>query len=273
MACQGAGVVLRGAEPDDDQRVTQGEVVLFGDRRQRRGIRAPAISAAHLLGQGRDDVPDRVSAATESLMPQKNSPRCTSGPTWCSANSNSVTTPKLPPPPRIAQNRSGCSSAEARTRRPSGQDHGGGDQVVAAEPVLLGHPAHAAAEREPADAGVADTPPGTASPWAWVAPSTSAHGRASTDLSRGGAPGRRAPRACALRSIMRPPSQTAVPLNAWPPPRTAISSPSRCAYPRAATTSSCVWHWVNAAGRRSMSPFQTARARRSPLRREGAPTR
>ena len=54
--------------------------------------------------------------------------------------------------------------------------------------------------------------------------------------------------------------QTEDPLNAWPPPRTAISSPSRCAYSRAATTSSCVRHWVITAGRRSMSPFQILRA-------------
>jgi hypothetical protein len=36
-----------------------------------------------------------------------------------SANSSAVTTPKLPPPPRSAQNRSGSWPASARTRLPS----------------------------------------------------------------------------------------------------------------------------------------------------------
>jgi hypothetical protein len=39
--------------------------------------------------------------------------------TWCSRNRNRVATPKLPPPPRSAQNRSGLVSASARSSRPS----------------------------------------------------------------------------------------------------------------------------------------------------------
>ena len=42
----------------------------------------------------------------------------TTVPTSCRRNRNEVTTPKLPPPPRSAQNRSGCSSALATTRSP-----------------------------------------------------------------------------------------------------------------------------------------------------------
>ena len=64
--------------------------------------------------------------------------------------------PKLPPPPRSAQNRSGCSSADARTTLPVGGDHLGGKQVVDGEPVLAHEEADAAAEGEPGDAGVAD---------------------------------------------------------------------------------------------------------------------
>src|SRR5438309_134404 len=41
------------------------------------------------------------------------------GPTACRRYSNEVTTPKLPPPPRSAQNRSGFSVALVRARRPS----------------------------------------------------------------------------------------------------------------------------------------------------------
>ena len=39
--------------------------------------------------------------------------------TGCAWNSKAVTTPKLPPPPRSAQKRSGCSSSLARTSVPS----------------------------------------------------------------------------------------------------------------------------------------------------------
>ena len=51
-------------------------------------------------------------------------------------DSNEVTTPKLPPPPRSAQNRSGC------------------------ETQLAGQPAGASAKGEPGDAGVVDEAPG-----------------------------------------------------------------------------------------------------------------
>src|SRR5262249_16101514 len=45
-------------------------------------------------------------------------PPTTAG-TSCSLNRNRVTTPKLPPPPRIAQKRSGCVSASTRRSLPS----------------------------------------------------------------------------------------------------------------------------------------------------------
>ena len=62
-----------------------------------------------------------------------------------------MTTPKLPPPPRNAQNSSGCSSAEARIGSPLAVISDG--EVVAGEAVLALEPAGAAAEREPGDAG------------------------------------------------------------------------------------------------------------------------
>src|SRR3712207_8061174 len=52
-----------------------------------------------------------VSAASQRIGPAK-----TSGPTGWSRKSNEVTTPKFPPPPRSAQNRSGCSSSHTRSR-------------------------------------------------------------------------------------------------------------------------------------------------------------
>ena len=71
-------------------------------------------------------------------------------------NSNSVTTPKLPPPPRSAQNRSACSSCVARTIRPSARTTVAVGERVDREPEAAHEPADAAAEREAADAGVRD---------------------------------------------------------------------------------------------------------------------
>ncbi len=68
-------------------------------------------------------------------------------------NSNDVTTPKLPPPPRNAQNSSGFSSALAPDLVAVGEHDVGRDQVVDRQPVLARQVADAAAEREPADAG------------------------------------------------------------------------------------------------------------------------
>ena len=91
-----------------------------------------------------------------SSAAQNTGPAMTVGPTGCSANRNELTTPKFPPPPRSAQNRSGCSSADARTMLPSAVTTSASSEVVDGEPVLAHEEADAAAEREPGDAGVAD---------------------------------------------------------------------------------------------------------------------
>ena len=64
-----------------------------------------------------------------------------------------MTTPKLPPPPRIAQNRSGFSVALARQHVAIGGDDVGRQQVVDGQAELAGQPAEAAAQRQPGDAG------------------------------------------------------------------------------------------------------------------------
>ena len=69
-------------------------------------------------------------------------------PTSCSRNRNRVATPKLPPPPRIAQNRSGCVSASTRRSSPVGGHDLGGQQVVDRQAVLADEIADAAAERD-----------------------------------------------------------------------------------------------------------------------------
>ena len=66
---------------------------------------------------------------------------------------NSVTMPKLPPPPpRSAQNRSGSELADAVTQLAVGGDDLRGAQVVAGQAVLAGQHADAAAEGQPGDA-------------------------------------------------------------------------------------------------------------------------
>src|SRR5271165_474067 len=103
----------------------------------------------------------RRSASAAWSRPQKNSPTCTSGPTWCSSNSNSVTTPKFPPPPRSAQYRSGYS----RAHDPAvGQHDLTRQEVVNGKPELAVQPTHPAAQRQAAHAGVADHTAGDRQP-------------------------------------------------------------------------------------------------------------
>ena len=80
-------------------------------------------------------------------------------PTGWSRYRNRVTTPKLPPPPRIAQNRSGSWSASTRRICAVGGDDLRGEQRVDGQAELAHEIADAAAERDPADpdrAGVAE---------------------------------------------------------------------------------------------------------------------
>ena len=179
-------------------------------------------------------------------------------PGW-SANSNDVTTPKLPPPPRSAQNRSGFSSVDARTMRESAVTTSAATQVVAGEPGLLGEPADAAAERESRDAGVADEAAGGRQP---VLPASPRRHRprwrrrrtpraAPPDRRRrrssrrdGSSARRRTPsfrRSCGRRRGLRSGTRPLV--------------PKRMA---SATCSAVVQHAITA-GLRSMAPFQTAR--------------
>src|SRR5207248_8501918 len=62
---------------------------------------------------------DWSSDVCSSDLDQNVGPAITAPPTGCVRNSNEVTTPKLPPPPRSAQNSSGCSFALACARDPS----------------------------------------------------------------------------------------------------------------------------------------------------------
>jgi hypothetical protein len=62
------------------------------------------------------------------------------------------------------------------------------------------------------------------------------------------------------QSMTRPPSQVALPAKPCPPPRTAIGRPPARATSSARVTSVASAQRTTAAGRRSWSAFQTARA-------------
>ena len=62
------------------------------------------------------------------------------------------------------------------------------------------------------------------------------------------------------RSIITPPSTTAWPATAWPPPRTETGRSRSRAKRTASTTSSAPAQRAISAGRRSIAPFQTRRA-------------
>ena len=83
-------------------------------------------------------------------------PANTSGPSGTAPNTNEVTTPKLPPPPRSAQKRSSCSVALAWIGL-TGRGHDVRlEEVVDGQPVGARQPADPAAEGQARDAGARD---------------------------------------------------------------------------------------------------------------------
>ena len=94
------------------------------------------------------------------------------GPTACREKVNSVTIPRFPPPPRSPQNRSGFSSVEAVTMRPSAVTTSALSKLSQAKPKLRSsHPLPDPRERPPTPV-VETRPPVTARPCSWVAAST-----------------------------------------------------------------------------------------------------
>ena len=91
-------------------------------------------------------------------------------------NSNDVTTPKLPPPPRSAQSRSGSPSGPATTRSPAAVTSSARTQVVAGEPAPApdSQPIPPPRVRPPTPVSP-NVPPTTARWCAQAAASTSSH--------------------------------------------------------------------------------------------------
>ena len=82
---------------------------------------ASRTMAAAVSSRGADSVRSRYAASTSAARSalQTMRPPVIIGPTSCSRKLNRVTTPKLPPPPRSAQNSSGCWSRLAMRIAPS----------------------------------------------------------------------------------------------------------------------------------------------------------
>ena len=114
----------------------------------------------------------------------------TVGPTGWSANSNLVTTPKLPPPPRSAQNRSGSRPRCACDDAPVGGHDLRADEVVDGQPVPRAQPADPAAQRQPADARVRDQAAGRREAVLLGRAIDVGPRRAALDDARGARPGR-----------------------------------------------------------------------------------
>src|SRR3954454_5911052 len=137
-----------------------------------------------------------------------------------------VATPKLPPPPRSAQNRSGAESSVTSSTSPSAVTSSTASRLSAARPCF--------AISQP-------RPPPSVSPatpvWE-IAPPVVA-------------------RPCSAASRF---SSAARPASLWPPPRTEISSPSRRAKWTVSTMSAVFRHCAISAGRRSIIALWTRRA-------------
>ena len=174
--------------------------------------------------------------------------------TGCAWNRKLVTTPKLPPPPRSAQNRSGCCACARRDEAAVGQHDVGLEEVVDGEPELARQVPGAAAERE-------------------------SRPRRCCRRCRTARPGRRRasrgrrPRSCSQarparsvpgstrtlfiidRSITRPSLQLPSPGPLWPPPRMASSRPCSRAKFTAVMTSAASTARAIRRGRLSIMPL------------------
>ena len=76
--------------------------------------------------------------------------------TGCAWNRNDVTTPKFPPPPRMAQNRSLFSSALAVTKLPSANTRSADSRLSMVNPYFARQVPETTAQREPADSRASD---------------------------------------------------------------------------------------------------------------------
>ncbi len=221
----------------------------------------PSTVAAYVACRGASALRSRQRATADaaSATGKSSSALTARVPVTCSWNSNSVTMPKLPPPPRSPQNSSVFSSAEARTTSPLAVTSSNETTLSQDRPCSrASQPMPPPRVRPPTP--VCETLPAVvARSCGWVAAS-SAPSRAPpwTHARRRSGSTRTPP--IGVRSIIRPPWGTASPTTLCPPQRTPISSPSRRAIATASTTSRVSRQRTIIAGRRSTMAFHTARA-------------
>ena len=172
-------------------------------------------------------------------------------PTSCRENENDTTTPKLPPPPRSAQNRSGSSDSLVRTSRPSASTTSAAIRLsIVSPPPRVRWPRPPPSVMPPTPV-VEMIPLGSASPNGCVAWSTSPSSEPPSTRATRETGSTITPR-MAERSITRPSSTLPRPPPLWPPPRIASGSFSRRACPIAAITSAASVQRAISAGRRSI---------------------
>ena len=170
--------------------------------------------------------------------------------TGCSWSVNAVTTPKFPPPPRIAQKRSAFSSSLARTKVPSAST------TSAARTLSIERPCFRV--RWP-------TPPPSRSPTPVVPMIPTGMARPNGCVAWSMSPSMQPPPTCAVRpsgstltqrigerSSTRPSSTVPKPAPLCPAPRTAMSSPFARPNASAACTSAMSRHRATTAGRLSI---------------------
>ena len=154
-----------------------------------------------------------------------------------SRNSNSVTTPKLPPPAAQTPVQVRVLGRARRGRLAIGGDDRVRLDVVARQAELPGKPAHAATERQPADAGVGDVARRRGQAVRLGRSIEGAKQRTALDRRPSPVRDRRGPRPSATgRSSGRRPGRHR-PRTPCPPDCTPISSPASRAWRIAATTS------------------------------------
>ena len=200
----------------------------------------------------------RNELRTSGVAGSRSMPPTTEG-TSCSRNLNRVATPKLPPPPRIAQNRSGWLSASTSRIRPSAVTTSAASRLSIVSPwsrLRKPVPPPSVMPPIPTDAASPNPVARPCAPTAFVyspavRPVCAQAVRPSASIS--------SPR-ISRRSSTMPSSSTPCPAPLCPPLRTASPRPESRANETIRATSSASAGRTTAAGRRSIPPMTTVRA-------------
>ena len=135
------------------------------------------MAATSIASSGSDAQASRKNRSVSSARGKgwTTTPPVIIGPTGCSVYSSDVAMPKLPPPPRIAQKRSGFSSALARTAVPSAITRSAARRLSSARPYFGISQPRPPPRVRPAMPVLPTTPPVVASPWTCVSRLSSFH--------------------------------------------------------------------------------------------------